>query len=361
MQEVFDQAAACFEKARELAPEDEYGYITHIQIIEDTIRALDSLAGASDAMPLFKEQSLGGWCRQQLQLAEWLIWSARTLSAHRDEPSDRLRRLEGSVKALYGRFDEVIEYFENALTESMHQEEAIYVRRALVSAYFARDDRNWEKIDGRHISRIFELTSRNLYEGRASSWDVRYWFHAYRRLHSFDVKDAMSKLERLIAIDPSLEAYYYLYVVRFLDWLACSTTDVSGIKATESKCKELSGKFQRSFPFEWVARQPKECPLVHRSALGEWRREGEVDFFVDTSKLRRIRGVISNLAGAPRSGEITFIPPCAPPSARYQAMKAFFVPRGDFSPRTDLNVNVGFFLGISYDGLRAFSVARAVD
>ena len=117
VQEAFDRAAASFEKARNVAPEDEYGYITHIQIIEETIRALDSLAGASDAMPLLKDQSLGGWCRQQLQLAEWLMWSARILSAHRDEPSARLLRLEGSVKALYGRFDEVIEYFEDALNE----------------------------------------------------------------------------------------------------------------------------------------------------------------------------------------------------------------------------------------------------
>ena len=170
----------------------------------------------------------------------------------------------------------------------------------------------------------------------------------------------MSKLERLTAIDPSLEAYYYLYVVRFLEWFTCHTTDVSGIKATETKCKELSGKFQRSFPFEWVARQPKECPVVHRSALGEWRREGDADFFVDTSRLWRIRGVISNLAGAPRTGEITFVHRVPTLSARYQAMKAFFVPRGDFSPRTDLNVNVEFFLGISYEGLRAFSVARAM-
>jgi hypothetical protein len=84
--------------------------------------------------------------------------------------------------------------------------------------------------------------------------------------------------------------------------------------------------------------------LVHQDMLGEWDREN--DFWAKTSQLHRLEGVVSNING-PQAGEIELA----------GGQMAFFVPgvAGLVFGRAP-NTRVRFFLGFSYEGLRAWSV-----
>ena len=86
--------------------------------------------------------------------------------------------------------------------------------------------------------------------------------------------------------------------------------------------------------------------LIHQDMLGEWDREK--DFWSKTSQLRQLEGVVANVKG-PQAGDIELA----------GGLKAFFVPGQDFSYGHAENVRVKFYLGFSYEGLRAWSVQAA--
>jgi len=87
--------------------------------------------------------------------------------------------------------------------------------------------------------------------------------------------------------------------------------------------------------------------LVHHSQLGEW--ETNKEFWENTAPLVRFPGRIVSIE-APQAGQIEI----------QGGLNAFFVPgRGDYSRGRSENKAVTFFLGFSYDGLRAWEVRDA--
>ena len=100
----------------------------------------------------------------------------------------------------------------------------------------------------------------------------------------------------------------------------------------------------RTRSFEWLGTGQGLKQLVHQDMLGEWDREKE--FWSKTNQLRQLEGVVSNVKG-PQAGDIELA----------GGQKAFFVPgvAGVQFGRSQ-NIRVKFFLGFSYEGLRAWSV-----
>lgn len=74
IRELVDKAEVCFEKARELDPETEYGYITNIQLLVETIERLFRLSNSQDyARFLSGMGPVSAWCRDKLPWAEELL------------------------------------------------------------------------------------------------------------------------------------------------------------------------------------------------------------------------------------------------------------------------------------------------
>ncbi len=82
---------------------------------------------------------------------------------------------------------------------------------------------------------------------------------------------------------------------------------------------------------------------MHHSRLGEWNRPK--DFWEFTEPLAKVEGRISKYYG-PEAAEIE-VP---------GGLRAFFVPGKHGFVDKDINSVVSFFLGFSYDGLRAWNV-----
>ena len=119
------------------------------------------------------------------------------------------------------------------------------------------------------------------------------------------------------------------------------------------QCKQRTiGK--RGLSYEWFAKEPAWCPLTHVSELGERRKNPESDeeFFENTETLARVRGKIDSIKG-PQAGLVRLGPKTT----------AFFLPGKKFSESRHLNSIVEFYVGFSYEGLRAWVadfVAEAV-
>jgi hypothetical protein len=224
----------------------------------------------------------------------------------------------------------------------------------LARAYMSSIDQN----PGVHIKKwaeIVRLMTRNLMECPTSGNDIRSWLRAYRMLPEFTLTEAIERVSQWASSDNE-DAYYYLYILHFLNVLKGGHGSAAHTLKYIELCKRKAPPLLSKKSFEWLASEQlgRPCCLVHHSEMGEWNKGSE--FFTDTAKLGWVEGQIDRVDSA-ASGTITI-----------HGIPAFFVPRpsrvklpsGDESQfwTSDRNTTVTFHLGFSYEGLRAWNVKR---
>lgn len=221
------------------------------------------------------------------------------------------------------------------------------VRRSIANAYYARGHRNWKNMKSHDLDQVHDLMAQNLEEDPANVRDLRVWFQAYRRLINFDILEAIDRLSSWAMREDSAEAHYYLYILHFLRWRQGILQDHRSVIEHIGKCRALAGKIARVRSFEWLAKTPPSCPLVHQTELGRW--DDSTNFYENTDPLALVGGTVKLIKG-PQSGQLALGP-----------FEVFFVPGNSFFPAKDENKETQFYLGFSYDGFRAWRVKRATD
>jgi hypothetical protein len=110
-------------------------------------------------------------------------------------------------------------------------------------------------------------------------------------------------------------------------------------------CRTKAGfRRDRTRSFEWLGDGNGLRRLIHEDQLGGWNET--IGFWQNTKQLVRMQGVVSRIH-APQAGEIEL---------RW-GLKAFFAPAvAEMAVGRDENRLVSFYLGFSYEGLRAWSV-----
>jgi hypothetical protein len=196
----------------------------------------------------------------------------------------------------------------------------------------------------RDLKKIYTLMSENLEEDSSNTYDLLMWFQAYRRLSDFEILEAIDRFGNWALREDSVEAHYYLYILYFIRWRQGILGDHRLIIEHKQKCSNSAVQLGRTRSYEWYADKPVWCPLVHQSELGEW--DNTKNFFDNTEPLAKVDGVIKTIKG-PQSGLLALGP-----------LDVFFVPGNEFLAPRDLNKNVKFCLGFSYDGLRGWRVKR---
>lgn len=340
--DLVDKANACFEQARKLDPESEYGYITDIQLLTEIIQQLFRLSNFQDyAQFLSSVEPAATWCREKLPLAEELLRQVKALQAQ-----ENLSRLtvecEATVLNFYGRFDSMIQSLQNLLQRADIQRQPI--RRVMANAYYAHRHYDWKAMKARDLHKIYTLMAANLEEDPTNALDLRMWFQAYRRLRNFDILEAIDRLTGWAIREESIEAHYYLYILHFLRWKQGILEDHRLVTDHIRKCQVLAGKLRRIHSFEWLAKEPAWCPLTHQSELGNWNDDN--NFYENIDPLALVEGTVKRIRG-PQAGHLALGP-----------LDVFFHPLNEFLPAKDENVDVQFNLGFSYDGLRGWSVKR---
>jgi tetratricopeptide (TPR) repeat protein len=336
------QAGSSFGQARDLNPDDEHGYISEVQMLAKILDYAGRIHGG-DVMGYLSSPNADPFLRDCLERAEDLLEVVR-----RNREGQGASRFEedcrAKIDALYGRYERALQTWDNLLNRK-----DVYgppVRRQIVWTYLARRGRSWDAIPVREVDRMVLLLEDNLKEEPASDTNLRLWVQAVRRSsYPPSLEAVIERITYWRARTDSLESSFYLYLLYALQAIEGSSLGRdSAIRFLEECRNKARFRRNRTKSFEWLGKDTGVSRLVHHSQLGEWQTDK--DFWDNTAPLARLSGRIANI-DAPQAGQID----------TEGGLKAFFVPaRGDYSRGRSENRAVTFFLGFSYDGLRAWEV-----
>jgi hypothetical protein len=335
---LFDKAMEAFWDAAQARNEqNEHAWTTPIQLIAHVIERLIQLSGLRN-LPEFIEghEASSKWVAGQIAYAEELLDNLHGGFEHSSYPE----RLTNQLMSLYGNLDELVSRWK-AMKASGN--EAPEVSQALARTIFAQSGRDWTLVTDTRMREIAEMAEEAVHDGKASNSDLRLWLQAYRRLPEYSETSAIERLRWYLDNRQSLDAAYYLYVVHFIMWDRGDARDTNQVSYYMEECRRLSRGQRRQWSFEWLGIEERSHPLVHFSELGT-QRGTPTGFWSRPHQLRRVTGIIEEIK-SPQSGTVKIL---------NSQLTAFFAPRNQFRQTRDVNAAIDFYLGFSYEGLRAW-------
>jgi tetratricopeptide (TPR) repeat protein len=341
------QASECFAQARTLAPDEDYGYISEAQMITRLLDYAQSTSGQNAVTAA--SSSADPWIREAFQKIEDLLLVVRQHHVG-EQSSEYEEKCRADLDKLYGAHDLALQRWQNLLDRrDAHGQSVVHappIRRQIVWTQLARCDRRWDKMQSKNLHRTLELLEQNLQEEPADDRNIRLWIQGARFLPSPPtVEIAAERVAYWRSNGDSLDAIYYIYVLHSIQGIAGSRLAADRATRALEECRDRARfRRDRTRSFEWLGIGQGLRQLVHQDMLGDWDREK--DFWANTSQLRQLEGLVSKIKGE-HAGEIELA----------DGQKAFFVPgMAGLTFGRSQNIRVKFFLGFSYEGLRAWSV-----
>ena len=348
VQHLATEALRLFETSQQLDARREHSYISAIELIAKVVRIIGRVKGYDEATAEFLVAPGEVWYQELIDTAQTLMDDLLLVRAG-EERSGYLERARSSLDRAYGEISRAIEGWTNLLErpDTYHPP----LRRNIINAYLTRRNHDWSRLMHTEIERIAHLAQQNLEEQPNSDQNLRIWFRAVRELGELPLSHIAERLTYKSFAHPTIDTLYYLYVIKFLQ-----ADTRGGLSANEAmsmidECARQAANLpHRTRSFEWLGKGSGIQALVHEKGLGAWDPSSE--FWSNVDKLRPVRGRISSIHG-PAAGEIELT----------NGLKAFFVPAkgsisGGYLRNRDEGRDVSFFLGFSYDGLRAWSVVE---
>lgn len=337
-----EEASKCFATSRSLNPDDEYAYISEVQLI---IRVLNYASRGSglNIIQFLRQPNTSSFLRDSFDQAENLLWQVRS-----NREGEGISPYEQSCRAdlhtLYGDPQLALQIWENMLTRQDVYHPSI--RRQIVFTLLDRDH-SWDKMRKVNQERAILLLQENIDEKPDDERDLRLWLQAVRFSNNPPVITSLiEKVSYWKLNTNSLDSTYYLYVLYTLRALEGLTLERAQAERFIDECRQMSKNRRNRFKsFEWFGNQDGIKQLIHHSMLGEWQVER--DFWENENFLKRMEGVVARVDG-PEAGYL-----------EVGGLQAFFVPGyHKETPITsnDKNKRVSFYLGFSYSGLRAWDI-----
>ncbi len=340
------KAAEQFDIARLKQPNDEHGYVSHIQMLFRLVEFARVVLGAHSGQDVVISPYVDKSVRESIDVAEDLLEQARKLREG-EKQSSHVEKCRVQLDSLYGNFESVLQGWNNLLAR-----QDVYrptIRRQLVYAYVARRERRWDRLSVNEIARVVELLEQNLIEEPNDRRNLRLWMQAVRRAQPpRSIDQVIERVSYWKSNSSEIDAVYYLYVLYSLKALQGFSLSLSLMTENLEECRKRSRlRRTRTGSFEWIGLGNGLAQLVHYSELGSWN--SDQDFWGKPEKLARLKGTIVSISG-PEAGLIEV----------GAGVKVFFVPgkSGHLRGR-DENRAVEFFLGFSYDGPRGWEVKNA--
>ena len=344
--ELVHEASREFASARTLNRLSEYNYISEVQMIERFVEAVSVAKGFQHQTIQFLTLNGNDAYRELVDQAQNLL-SDLALIKGDETPSQLHVRVEAGIQDIYGNHSLAIERLTNVLDRKEAYRPPL--RRAIIRSYVAKSKSDWSQLTERELARIVKLAEENVTEEPASDYNLRLWLRAIRVENSLSVDRVVEQLAYKRLQDNSVDTTYYLYILKFLQLDAGDLATRKEIPGLIEDCAQLARDLSRtSSSFEWLGNGPGLAALVNVSTLGPWDPSSE--FWHNTDELRPVKGRIAQIRNQ-GSGEIEL------PSG----LRAFFTPArggvsGGYIAGQDIGREVEFYLGFSYDGLRAWSV-----
>ena len=350
---IFDtlyKATLEFDRARKLNRRSEYNYISQIQMIYRFAGVISRVKGCNHRPLEFLVLRGNERYRELVDQAQNLLSDLEQVKGSERESEYHIRA-QAEIFGLYGMPSEAIQSLDGVLARQETFKPP--VRRAIIRMYVQPHEGDWGKLDDRQLARVVELAKQNVEEEPNSDYNLRLWLRAVRTENALSIDRVAEQLAYKRFEDPSLDTTYYLYIMKFLQLESGDLAVANEIGRLIDECSQLAQHLPRTTTaFEWLGTETGLAALAHSSTLGGW--DERVSFYSNTTNLRQVRGRISEIRNQ-GSGYIEM------PSG----LRAFFVPsRGGTHGgyiRQDVGKEVEFFLGFSYDGLRAWSVHDPVN
>ncbi|MBL8617082.1 MAG: ATP-binding protein [Deltaproteobacteria bacterium] len=347
LERVVQAASEQFEEARKRAPDDEHGYISHVQMLLKVVDAIRTIEGGTHVNVLAAHPKFGPLVRRAIDQSSTLLEQLRT-NRQGERLSEYTVSCTAQLDGLHGEYSAALQAWGNLLARNDVFKPP--VRRQLVRTYLARHGRHWQKLSQAEIKRSVDLLQDNLLEEPNENQNLRLWVQAVRRLSPDPTVGRL--LERVAywrANSTAVDAAYYFYVLHAVEALAGSALSKQALEEALPECKRRARSMKnRNWSFEWLGPGKGARQLVHHSELGPW--DEDADFWSGRSLLHRLQGRVSKIVG-PEAGFVELS----------HGISAFFVPgRAAVVGNRDENRLVELYLGFTYDGLRAWEV-KLVD
>ena len=349
VQLIVQAALTRFETSQELEARREHSYISAIELIARVVRVVGRLKGFDESTANFLVAPGESWYRELVDKAETLM-DELILVRGGEEPSNYLQRARANLDRAYGQLSRAIEGWTNLLDRP-----DIYhppLRRNIINAYLTRNNRDWTRLTVRELERIAQLAQENLEEQPDNDQNLRIWFRAVRSKGLLPLGHIAERLTYKKIIHPTIDTLYYLSIIKFLQSETEGGQAAEEAKQTSEECALRAANLpHRTRSFEWLGKDSGIHALIPAKDLGNW--DPSLEFWPDVGKLKRVHGTIVSIHG-PASGEVEL---------SSNGLRAFFVPSkglvpGGYLRGRDEEHPVSFFLGFSYDGLRAWSVSE---
>lgn len=333
-----------FKRAYELSWKSEHALVSYTKLIQRAVEAIYWQSKPNDKAnheykycDFFKQNNTASsWCREALEEMEWAISELKNMQAE-SEISHYVQQTISIVPRFYDDKASLIEGL-SSLIAGHNEVDHSNTRRVLASTYFKLHEES--ELSVKKLNKIVELMEENLTGGRGDARDIKHWFRAYRMLPDFSYSEAIDRIETWERLRNSIQATYYLYILHYFSY-------EQGVLTSQRKAKDYIEKCKRNIPisttskksFEWVSANAKSTlPLINSNELGKWS-----GFFEYNNKLKRVKGMILSVENHVKG------------TIRINGFDAFFVPKNEFST-DDVNTEVTFYLGFSFEGLRAWKV-----
>ena len=343
---VISAASKEFDAARTLDRRSEYSYISHVQMLQRVVASVSNSKGyGQDVMRFLTLNGNARYC-ELVDQAQNLL-SDLALVKGGETPSQLHVTVEADVDKLHGRHSEAIQRLTNVLDRGDSFRPPL--RRAIIRSYLARRQGDWRKVTGQELVRVVELARDNMVEEPASDYNLRLWLRAVRVENALSVDHVAEQLAYKRLRDPSVDTTFYLYIMKFLQLESGDLAVARELPHLIAECGQLArGLSRTTTSLEWLGAGTGLATIVHFSNLGHW--DAGQGFWSEAGQLKTVRGSIARIRDH-GSGEIEL----------RSGLRVFFIPSrgavsGGYIAGQDIGREVAFFLGFSYDGLRAWAV-----
>ena len=322
---LLSQAEDEFLKSREIQQkahhDDEYGYIPNIQLL---LRTFD-----------FYVQANGETKRHVISEAKepYIIWLDKAHSLLEDarrmheegEETEHFITCETNLWQQYEDYSFLLEKLNNQLNKSSHP---ALIRRQLAQIYMKKDEEYKTSIKANE--RILTLMNENMKTDGSSVFNFIIWFKAARYSTVLSTDETLTRLAQWNTANPSIDLTFYSFVFNAIKAIEGSSEAVILAKKYLQECQKLGGNNRIGIK-EWYGTAPQ-------GIVSNYERKNQPE----ANDLYEVTGYVKEYQHA---GNAVILLDCG--------LEVFFKPSINGITQSSLNHNVKFFLGFSYDGLRA--------
>lgn len=320
------QAEAEFQKSREIQQkahhDDEYGYIPNIKLL---LRVFDFYVQANGeskrrVIANAKEPYIT-W----LDRAHTLLEDARRMHEEGEE-SEHFLTCETNLWQQYEDYSGLLEKLNNQLNQTKHP---ALIRRQLAQIYMKRDEDY--KSNAKANERILTLMSDNMKSDGTSIVNFLLWFKA-ARYSSLTTDEILTRLVQWNTANPAMDLSFYIFVFNSIKAIEGSSEAAECARKALQESQKLGGN-NRIGIREWYGDAPQ-------GIVSNYERKNQPSEFT----LYEVEGFVKDYQ---HPGNAVIQLDCG--------LEVFFKPSVNGIAQSSLNHRVKFFLGFSYDGLRADS------